>query len=104
VNRIHAHKQAIALTQQAITGKLTEAEWREAMEPLLVSINREQTVVNLQLEQIHAEQGAAVATGQGARAGVFNINIRDIRRLPVVVVLLGVVMLAAVFLSARVNS
>jgi hypothetical protein len=35
-NQIEDHRQAIALTKQAIAGELTEVEWREALEPLLL--------------------------------------------------------------------
>ncbi len=38
LNQIRDHVQAIALTKQAIAGALSEVEWREAMQPLLVAI------------------------------------------------------------------
>ena len=34
LNQIHDHKQAIALTKQAIAGELSEAEWDMAVRPL----------------------------------------------------------------------
>jgi hypothetical protein len=39
LNQIDDHKKAIDLTKQAIGGELTEAEWQEAMKPLLVAMN-----------------------------------------------------------------
>lgn len=39
VNQIKDHEQAIALTEQAINGDISEAEWREALRPLLVAID-----------------------------------------------------------------
>lgn len=38
LNQIKDHQEAIAVTEQAITNALTEAEWREALKPLLVSL------------------------------------------------------------------
>ena len=38
LNQITDHQQAIALTEQASNGELSEAEWREALRPLLISI------------------------------------------------------------------
>jgi len=40
INQIADHEQAIALTGQAITGELSGADWREALRPLLVEIDR----------------------------------------------------------------
>ena len=37
-NQLDDHRQAIALTEQAIAGELTEAAWRELLRPLLVNI------------------------------------------------------------------
>jgi formylglycine-generating enzyme required for sulfatase activity len=37
--QIGDHRQAIALTKQAIEGELNEAEWRAALKPLLVAID-----------------------------------------------------------------
>ncbi|MDX1522236.1 MAG: hypothetical protein R3264_11450 [Anaerolineae bacterium] len=39
LNQIEDHVQAIDLTEQAIAGSLTEAAWREALNPLLVAID-----------------------------------------------------------------
>ncbi len=39
LNQIEDHQQAIALTEQAIQGELSQAEWQEALGPLLVNIN-----------------------------------------------------------------
>jgi tetratricopeptide (TPR) repeat protein len=41
LNQIEDHEQAITLTRQVITGELTEAEWREALEPLLISVTEQ---------------------------------------------------------------
>ncbi|MCK6625683.1 MAG: hypothetical protein L6R45_10975 [Anaerolineae bacterium] len=40
LNQIEDHQQAIALTEQAIQGELSQAEWKKALEPLLVNINK----------------------------------------------------------------
>jgi pentapeptide repeat protein len=39
LNQIDDHEKAIALTQQRIDGQINEAEWQEALEPLLVAMN-----------------------------------------------------------------
>lgn len=39
VNQIDDHEKAIDLTKQAMDGQLSQAEWREAMKPLLVAID-----------------------------------------------------------------
>jgi hypothetical protein len=39
LNQIADHEQATVLIGQAIDGELTELEWREALKPLLVSLN-----------------------------------------------------------------
>ncbi len=38
LNQISDHQKAISLTRQAITNEITEAEWHEALRPLLVNI------------------------------------------------------------------
>jgi hypothetical protein len=38
LNQISDHKEAIALTEQALTGDLGEAEWQERLQPLLISV------------------------------------------------------------------
>jgi hypothetical protein len=38
LNQIKDHRTAIGLTEQALAGEITEAEWREALRPLLVHI------------------------------------------------------------------
>lgn len=40
LHQIADHKQAIALTEQAIVGELNEAGWRKALKPLLVEIEK----------------------------------------------------------------
>ncbi|MCQ3973981.1 MAG: hypothetical protein DPW09_11090 [Anaerolineae bacterium] len=39
LNQIQDHENAIALTEHAIRGEISETEWREALKPLLVSLN-----------------------------------------------------------------
>jgi hypothetical protein len=55
LNQISDHEQAIALTQKTIAGELTEAEWREAMKPLLVSLNQDQVTINQQSQQVNTQ-------------------------------------------------
>jgi hypothetical protein len=38
VNQIADHEEAITLTGQALSGDLSESEWREALQPLLIAI------------------------------------------------------------------
>lgn len=38
LNQIADHQEAITLTEQALTGHLTESEWRNALYPLLIAI------------------------------------------------------------------
>lgn len=44
LNQIDDHRQAIELTEQAITGELSEAEWREALKSLLLAVQNGQVV------------------------------------------------------------
>lgn len=37
LNQIDVHNEAIALTEQALHGELSQAEWREALNPLLMA-------------------------------------------------------------------
>ena len=39
LSQLNYHKEAIALTERTIRGEITEAQWREALKPLLVSLN-----------------------------------------------------------------
>lgn len=39
LNQIEDHQKAIALTEQALRGELSQVEWQEAMKPLLVAID-----------------------------------------------------------------
>ncbi len=38
LNQIEDHQEAIDLTEQAIAGELSETEWHEALEPLLIAV------------------------------------------------------------------
>lgn len=38
INQINDHEQAIRLTEQARRGELSESEWRESLQPLLVAV------------------------------------------------------------------
>ncbi len=38
INQIDDHQKAIALTEQALAGELSQAEWHDALQPLLVGI------------------------------------------------------------------
>ncbi len=44
INQIEDHCQAIDLTRQAITGELSQAEWRAALKPLLLAFQEGQVV------------------------------------------------------------
>lgn len=49
LNQIDDHEQAIDLTRQAITGEISEAEWQEALNPLLLAVSHGR-VVNIEAE------------------------------------------------------
>ena len=49
LNQIQDHEQAIELTRQAISGEISEAEWQEALKPLLLAVSDGQ-VVNIEAE------------------------------------------------------
>ncbi|GIK44083.1 MAG: hypothetical protein BroJett011_79160 [Chloroflexota bacterium] len=49
LNQIEDHQKAMALTEQALNGELSQAEWEEALKPLLLSANNGQAI-NLQAE------------------------------------------------------
>jgi formylglycine-generating enzyme required for sulfatase activity len=61
LNQIADHETAITLTEQALTGELTETEWREALKPLLVSLDQAADLVN-ETELLHSFLDKAVAT------------------------------------------
>jgi tetratricopeptide (TPR) repeat protein len=46
LNQITGHQKAITLTEQALRGELTETQWREALKPLLVSLEKAQTIID----------------------------------------------------------
>ena len=47
LHQIEDHEQAISLTQQAITGELSEAEWREALKTLVhLGINKTRVIMS----------------------------------------------------------
>lgn len=47
LNQIEDHKKAIELTEQAIAGEMSEAEWKEALKSLNVALDRQQAVMRL---------------------------------------------------------
>lgn len=49
LNQIEDHEQAIELTRQVIAGDLSQAEWQEALKPLLLAVSDGQ-VVNIEAE------------------------------------------------------
>ena len=49
LNQMKDHEQAIDLTRQVITGEISEAEWQEALKPLLLAVSNGQ-VVNIEAE------------------------------------------------------
>ena len=51
LNQIEDHEKAIALTDQVIAGQISQAEWQEALQPLLVSLDQGQ-VTNIFLTYI----------------------------------------------------
>ncbi|MCB0153181.1 MAG: hypothetical protein KDF65_00195, partial [Anaerolineae bacterium] len=54
LNQIEDHEKAIALTDQVIAGEITEAEWQEALQPLLVSLEQERVTNNIFLTYIQS--------------------------------------------------
>ena len=56
LNQIEDHKQAITLTEQVQSGDLTEADWQEAMRPLLVNIPQSDAVNRLGIRQSSLEK------------------------------------------------
>lgn len=47
LNQIDDHEEAKVLTQQRIDGQISEVEWREALEPLLVTMNDHSEVASV---------------------------------------------------------
>ncbi len=52
LNQIEDHQQAIALTEQAIRGELSEAEWREALAPLNLSLAQTTNIFQVFIQSI----------------------------------------------------
>jgi hypothetical protein len=61
LNQIEDHQQAIVITEQAISGDLTEAQWREATKPLLVQLDQAVAIVD-QTKLLHTLLDKAMAT------------------------------------------
>ncbi len=71
INQIDDHKQAIVLTQQALDGQLTETEWQEQLQPLLLSGNdwpQISLATMLVLAAYSPDNGATIAQTWGAQA------------------------------------
>ncbi|MBE7555759.1 MAG: NACHT domain-containing protein [Anaerolineales bacterium] len=78
LNQIEDHQKAIALTEQAITGELTEAEWRKALRSLLVAINTrdgEANVSSVTIGDIHGSIIASEIAGRDISIGQKIVNI-----------------------------
>lgn len=78
LNQITDHQAAITLTEQAITGELTEVEWREAIRPLLVAMNTrdgEANVSNLTIGDIHGSIIGSEIAGRDISIGQKIVNI-----------------------------
>ena len=56
LNQIEDHEQAIALTEQAIAGEITEAELTEALKPLLVSLEAAQVYIDQSGQVVEGDQ------------------------------------------------
>ena len=52
LNQIEDHQQAIALTEQALRGELSEAEWREALAPLNLSLAQTTNVFQVFIQSL----------------------------------------------------
>ena len=52
LNQIEDHQKAIALTEQAIRGELSEAEWREALAPLNLSLAQTTNVFQVFIQSL----------------------------------------------------
>ena len=76
LNQIEDHESAITLTEQALAGELTEAEWREALKPLLLAV-REGQVLTIEAETYIAEVQGDVVSGD---KNVFLTYIQNIPR------------------------
>ncbi len=70
LNQIDDHQTAIDLTEQAITGELSQTEWQESLRPLLVSVDPRRAAQNIIiiLEQYAPDKGAALGQTVGPQA------------------------------------
>jgi hypothetical protein len=75
LDQIADHQKAIALTKQALTDELTEAEWYEAINPLLVAIDSRQgeAAVN---NVTQSATGSLIA--QATHGGIATVNVENI--------------------------
>ena len=60
-HQINDHREAIALTKQAVARQLSEAEWREALRPLLVDIRAR--------NEAHPDWGVSIGSVKGSIIG-----------------------------------
>lgn len=80
LNQIEDHQEAINLTEQALNGELTEVEWHEALQPLLIAIQARS-----------GEAASSVSTGD-IEGGIHHSTIagRDVNQITINVInLLG---------------
>ena len=56
LNQIEDHETAITLTRQVITGEISEADWEEALKPLLVSLRQAQTYLDQSGQTVAGDQ------------------------------------------------
>ena len=57
LNQIEDHQKAITLTEQAIAGELSEAEWHEALAPLNLSLAQTTHIFQVFIQILDAQPG-----------------------------------------------
>ena len=87
LNQIEDHRQAITLTEQAIAGHLTEAQWLEELQPLLVAQPGLDLLAVWLVSKYAFDQGVALGRELGPQAlapaqEIFTLSMDRLRQTP----------------------
>ncbi len=87
LNQIEDHQKAIDLTEQAIAGELSQAQWLEALSPLLLAGQGTDSLTVWILTKCAFDQGLALGREIGPQASktaqeIFNLSMDHLRHTP----------------------
>jgi signal transduction histidine kinase len=79
LNQITDHEQAIRLTEQAIQDEITEQEWQEAFEVLLVAINQRtgEAQIRISIGDVNEGMVGSIVAGGDVSGNIINVYTRS---------------------------